>query len=378
MREATPDFAPTAAEREASTSRTGTSCARRSGDRDHRLAHARRTRSCRGTPPAELESEVRDSRRQLERSLERRSTPSPIRTATWIRLSEACVRKHYRVAVTTANGWVARGADAHRLPRLAGAASVLKLARGSTPRAGLACAARRRNAPARGTAWRRCRTPGRAAMIAWRSSTKKQAAAGTPAAATAALEHLQPRALLRRADARRQDDALAGAKKRCQLAAPSPAAATRSRCCWSRSRAACRARAARSRIGRMPGDRHDVAVGARDQLVDRERHLEHPQEQLPVAPLHVAPGVGRRFRHVGEGFPEQPARLPGASPGVERRARAPGRRTSAPRCCARARRRRRRSRPAAHLFVGDADQRVRQPGRDPGKHRDQRDRTAPS
>jgi hypothetical protein len=33
------------------------------------------------------------------------------------------------VAVTTANGWVARGADAHRLPRLAGPSSVLKLAR---------------------------------------------------------------------------------------------------------------------------------------------------------------------------------------------------------------------------------------------------------
>jgi hypothetical protein len=31
--------------------------------------------------------------------------------------------------VTTANGWVGRGADAHRLPRMAGPSSVLKLAR---------------------------------------------------------------------------------------------------------------------------------------------------------------------------------------------------------------------------------------------------------
>ena len=72
---------------------------------------------------------MRDSRRQLERTLERPVDTFAYPNGDLDPASDTCVRKHYRVAVTTANGWVARGADAHRLPRLAGPSSVLKLAR---------------------------------------------------------------------------------------------------------------------------------------------------------------------------------------------------------------------------------------------------------
>lgn len=82
-----------------------------------------------GTPAAEMEAEVRDSRRLLERGLERPvdtfAYPNGGRDAA----SEACVRKHYRVAVTAEDGVVRRGADLHLLPRLAGPSSVLRLAR---------------------------------------------------------------------------------------------------------------------------------------------------------------------------------------------------------------------------------------------------------
>ena len=41
----------------------------------------------------------------------------------------ACVRRHYRAAVTASSGWIRRGADTHRLPRLAAPRGVLRLAR---------------------------------------------------------------------------------------------------------------------------------------------------------------------------------------------------------------------------------------------------------
>lgn len=129
VREATPDFTPTEAEHDEFDLADWK--ALRGLDPaiisigSHTLTHP----ILPSTPPTELESEVRDSRRQLERGLER-----PIDTFAYPNgdldpAADACVRKHYRAAVTTQNGWVKRGADAHQLPRLAAPISILKLAR---------------------------------------------------------------------------------------------------------------------------------------------------------------------------------------------------------------------------------------------------------
>ncbi|HWV90830.1 MAG TPA: polysaccharide deacetylase family protein [Burkholderiales bacterium] len=129
VREATAGFTPTAAEREAFDLADWKELRRVDPAivtiGSHTLTHS----ILRGTSPAELENEVRDSRRQLERTLERPVDTFAYPNGDLDAASDTCVRKHYRVAVTTANGWVARGADAHRLPRLAGPSSVLKLAR---------------------------------------------------------------------------------------------------------------------------------------------------------------------------------------------------------------------------------------------------------
>ncbi|HYI86889.1 MAG TPA: polysaccharide deacetylase family protein [Burkholderiales bacterium] len=128
VREATADFTPTAAEREESDLADWKELRRLEpaiiSIGSHTLTHP----ILPGTPAAELETEVRDSRRQLERSLERPVDTFAYPNGDLDPASEACVRKHYRVAVTTASGWVRRGADAYRLPRLAGPSSVLKLA----------------------------------------------------------------------------------------------------------------------------------------------------------------------------------------------------------------------------------------------------------
>jgi peptidoglycan/xylan/chitin deacetylase (PgdA/CDA1 family) len=129
VRQATPDFAPTAAERE-EFDLADWKALRRVDPAivtigSHTLTHP----ILPGTPPAELETEVRDSRRQLERTLERPVDTFAYPNGDLDPASEACVRRHYRVAVTTASGCVGRGADAHRLPRLAGPSSVLQLAR---------------------------------------------------------------------------------------------------------------------------------------------------------------------------------------------------------------------------------------------------------
>jgi peptidoglycan/xylan/chitin deacetylase (PgdA/CDA1 family) len=129
VREATADFTPTAAEREEYDLADWRELRRVDPAivtiGSHTLTH----RILPGTAPAELETEVRDSRRQLERSLERPVDTFAYPDGDLDRASETCVRKHYRVAVTTASGWIRRGADAYRLPRLAGPSSVLKLAR---------------------------------------------------------------------------------------------------------------------------------------------------------------------------------------------------------------------------------------------------------
>jgi len=129
LREATPRFAPTPAEREG-FDLAGWEELRRLDPAvvtigSHTLTHA----ILPVVPPAEVETEVRDSRRQLERGLERPVELFAYPNGGHNAAVEACVRKHYRAAVTASRGWVCRGADAHRLPRLAAPRGVLRLAR---------------------------------------------------------------------------------------------------------------------------------------------------------------------------------------------------------------------------------------------------------
>jgi peptidoglycan/xylan/chitin deacetylase (PgdA/CDA1 family) len=129
VHEATPDFTPSTAERDEFDLADWK--ALRSLDPavvtigSHTLTHP----ILPGTSPAELETEVRDSRRQLESGLQR-----PVDTFAYPNgdvdpAAEECVRRHYRAAVRADGGWVRRGADAQRLPRLAAPTSVLRLAR---------------------------------------------------------------------------------------------------------------------------------------------------------------------------------------------------------------------------------------------------------
>jgi hypothetical protein len=76
-----------------------------------------------------METEVRDSRRQLEEALQRPVEVFAYPNGDHDAAAEACVRRHYLAAVTASSGWVRRGADAHRLPRRAAPSSVLRLAR---------------------------------------------------------------------------------------------------------------------------------------------------------------------------------------------------------------------------------------------------------
>jgi peptidoglycan/xylan/chitin deacetylase (PgdA/CDA1 family) len=129
LREATPRFAPTPAEREGFDLASWEELRRLDPAvvtiGSHTLTHA----ILPVVPPAEVETEVRDSRRQLERGLERPVELFAYPNGDHNAAVEACVRKHYRAAVTASRGWVCRGADAHRLPRLAAPRGVLRLAR---------------------------------------------------------------------------------------------------------------------------------------------------------------------------------------------------------------------------------------------------------
>jgi peptidoglycan/xylan/chitin deacetylase (PgdA/CDA1 family) len=82
-----------------------------------------------GAAPAEIETEVRDSRRQLEARLQRPVEFFAYPNGNHDAATEVFVRRHYTGAVTAARGWVRRGADAHRLPRVAAPRGVLRLAR---------------------------------------------------------------------------------------------------------------------------------------------------------------------------------------------------------------------------------------------------------
>ena len=127
--EATPCFAPTPAEREDFDLASWQELRRLDPAvvtiGSHTLTHP----ILPGTPPGDVETEVRESRKQLERGLQRPvdffAYPNGDHDAT----AEACVRNHYRGAVTVAPGVVRRGADAQQLPRLVAARGVLRLAR---------------------------------------------------------------------------------------------------------------------------------------------------------------------------------------------------------------------------------------------------------
>ena len=82
-----------------------------------------------GAAPAEIETEVRDSRRQLEGRLQRPVEFFAYPNGNLDAATEVFVRRHYVGAVTAARGWVRRGGDAHRLPRLVAPRGVLRLAR---------------------------------------------------------------------------------------------------------------------------------------------------------------------------------------------------------------------------------------------------------
>jgi len=129
LREATPRFAPTLAERElfdvASWGEMRSLDPAVVAIGSHTVTHA----ILPAATPGELEAEVRDSRRQLEHGLQRPVELFAYPNGDFNTSVEACVRKHYRAAVTAAQGWVRRGANAHQLPRLAAPPSVLRLAR---------------------------------------------------------------------------------------------------------------------------------------------------------------------------------------------------------------------------------------------------------
>jgi len=129
LREATPRFAPTPAEREefdlASWQELRGLDPAVVAIGSHTLTHP----ILPSTPRAEMESEVRDSRKLLERGLQHPVELFAYPNGDHDAEAEACVRKHYRAAVTIVQGLVRRGADAYRLPRLDAPRGVLRLAR---------------------------------------------------------------------------------------------------------------------------------------------------------------------------------------------------------------------------------------------------------
>lgn len=126
---ATPGFAPTAAEREEFDLATWDEL--RALDPaiitigSHTLTHP----ILPGSAPGELEREIGASRELLERRLGRRVECFSYPNGEFDAAADACVRRHYAFALTDLRGVIRRGADAHRLPRLAVPPGVLRLAR---------------------------------------------------------------------------------------------------------------------------------------------------------------------------------------------------------------------------------------------------------
>jgi len=129
VREATPHFVPTPQEREAFDLADWRELQRLEPALvtigSHTLTHP----VLPSIPAAELELEVRDSRRQLEDRLQRPVEFFAYPDGGANPAVEACVRRHYRAAVTAQHGWVRRSADSVRLPRLTAPQGVLRLAR---------------------------------------------------------------------------------------------------------------------------------------------------------------------------------------------------------------------------------------------------------
>ncbi|HEV3008922.1 MAG TPA: polysaccharide deacetylase family protein [Burkholderiales bacterium] len=129
LHEATPGFAPTAGEREEFDLATWQELQRVDpaivSIGSHTLTHP----ILPGASLEVIETEVSESRRQLEGRLQRPVEFFAYPNGDHDAATEACVRKHYRGAVTAARGWVGRGADAHRLPRLVAPRGALRLAR---------------------------------------------------------------------------------------------------------------------------------------------------------------------------------------------------------------------------------------------------------
>ena len=129
VRDATPDFTPTAQERDAYDLADWKSLRRLDAAivtiGSHTLTHP----ILPGATPDEMETEIRDSRRQLERGLDRPVDTFAYPNGDLDAASDACVRRHYRVALRADGGWVRRGADVHRLPRVSSPGGVLRLAR---------------------------------------------------------------------------------------------------------------------------------------------------------------------------------------------------------------------------------------------------------
>lgn len=133
VREATAHFAPTPQEREA-FDLAGWLELRRLDPAlvtigSHTLTHP----VLPSLPAADLEREVRDSRRQLESRLQRPVEFFAYPDGATNPGVESCVRRHYRAAVTAQHGWVRRSADSVRLPRLTAPLGVLRLARAVYP-----------------------------------------------------------------------------------------------------------------------------------------------------------------------------------------------------------------------------------------------------
>lgn len=119
LREATPRFVPTPEESEAFDLA--------SWQELRKLDPALVTIGSHALTPIEVD--VRESRRRLEDGLQRPVDFFAYPDGGHNAAAEACVRRHYRAAVTTTSGWVRRGADTHRLPRLSAPPGVLQLAR---------------------------------------------------------------------------------------------------------------------------------------------------------------------------------------------------------------------------------------------------------
>jgi peptidoglycan/xylan/chitin deacetylase (PgdA/CDA1 family) len=128
LREATPGFTPSPEEREAFDLADWSEL--RSLDPrvvtigSHGMTHAILT----AIEPRQAEAEIRDSRRMIEKRLERPAEVFCYPNGNVDVVALDCARKHYRAAVTDAKGAVVPGCDPFMLPRVGAPSSLLRLA----------------------------------------------------------------------------------------------------------------------------------------------------------------------------------------------------------------------------------------------------------